>query len=54
MQAVLFEQPEAGMFAGHAPNYVKVYAPGEDLHNQIQPVRIEAVFADGVRGSLEN
>ena len=51
---VLFEQPEGAYFTGHAPNYVKVYAPGEGLHNEIRPVRIEAVFADGVRGSLEN
>ncbi len=51
---VLFEQPENGYFAGHAPNYVKVYVPGEGLHNEIRPVRIEAVFADGVLGRLEN
>ena len=47
---VLFEQMEKGLFAGHAPNYVKVYVRGEDLHNEIRPVRIESVFADGVLG----
>ena len=52
VQQVLFEQPEEGLFAGHAPNYVKVYAPGEGLHNAILPVRIEAVFEDGVRGTV--
>ena len=52
IQPVLFEQPEEGMFAGHAPNYVKVYAPGEGLKNELRPVRIEAVFAEGVRGTI--
>lgn len=52
VQQVLFEQPEAGLYAGHAMNYVKVYAPGEDLHNQIRAVRIEEVFAEGVRGVI--
>ena len=51
---VLFEQPEGAHFTGHAPNYVKVYASGTDLHNQIRPVRIQAVYADGVLGRLEN
>ena len=52
VQEVLFEQPERCLFAGHAPNYVKVYAPGEGLKNEIRPVRIEAVFEDGVRGTI--
>ena len=52
VQQVLFEQPERCLFAGHAPNYVKVYAPGEGLHNAVLPVRIEAVFEDGVRGTV--
>ena len=49
---MLFEQPEAGLYAGHAPNYVKVYAPGEGLKNEIRPVCIESVFEDGVRGTI--
>ena len=52
VQQVLFEQPEEGLFAGHAPNYVKVYTPGDDLKNELRPVRIEAVFAEGVRGTI--
>ena len=52
IQQVLFEQPEEGLFAGHAPNYVKIYAPGEDLKNELRPVRIEAVYAEGVRGTI--
>ena len=49
---VLFEEPEGGYFAGHAPNYVKVYVRGEGLHNQICPVRITEVYNDGVIGEL--
>ena len=52
VQHVLFEQPEKSLFAGHATNYVKVYAPGEGLHNQIRNVRITEVFADGVKGEI--
>ena len=52
VQAVLFEQPEDGYFTGHAMNYVKVYAPGIQLHNQVRQVRIAEVFADGVRGTI--
>jgi len=50
---VLFEEPEGKYFTGHAPNYVKVYATGEDLHNQIRNVRITALYEDGVLGTLE-
>ncbi len=52
IQPVLFEESEAGLFTGHAPNYTKVYAPGQDLHNQIRQVRITEVFRDGVLGEL--
>ena len=53
VQEVLFEEPENGYFTGHAPNYVKVYALGEGLHNQVRNVRITALHADGVEGELE-
>ena len=49
---VLFEQVEHGHYTGHAPNYVKVYAKGEDLHNEIRPVKITGLFRDGVLGEL--
>ena len=52
VQPVLFEQPEEGMFAGHAPNYVKVYAPGEGLKNALRQVRIEGLFGEGVCGTI--
>ena len=51
-QEVLFEEPENGLFTGHAPNYVKVYADGEDLHNQIRRVRITALHKDGLLGQI--
>ena len=47
---VLFEEEQQGFFCGHTPNYVKVYAPGQDLHNQLRRVRITEVYADGVKG----
>ena len=50
--AVLFEEAEGEFFTGHAPNYVKVYAHGSDLHNQVKDVRITGVCKDGVIGSI--
>ena len=49
---VLFEEKEGEFFTGHAPNYVKVYAYGEDLHNQIRNVEITAPYRDGVTGKI--
>ncbi len=51
-QAVLFEEPEGEFFTGHAPNYVKVYVKGQQLHNQLRAVKITDVFRDGVQGIL--
>jgi len=53
VQQVLFEEPEGEYFTGHAPNYVKVYVHGEDLHNKIRSVRITAVHGDGVIGEVQ-
>ena len=53
-QAVLFEEPEGDFFTGHAPNYVKVYVKGENLHNQVRAVTIGEVFQDGVLGILDD
>ena len=50
---VLFEEPEAGYFTGHTPNYVKVYVKGDALHNQVLPVKITGLFRDGLLGELE-
>ena len=46
--AVLFEEKDGAFFTGHAPNYVKVYAEGENLHNEIRNVEITEVYQDGV------
>ena len=48
--SVLFEEKDGKYFTGHAPNYVKVYAEGEDLHNQIKEVTVTEVYMDGVIG----
>ena len=53
VQAVLFEELDGEYFTGHAPNYMKVYAKGEGLHNQVHNVRITAVYKDGLLGELE-
>lgn len=49
---VLFEEPEGEFFTGHAPNYVKVYVYGEDLHNQIRTVTVTELFRDGVLAKI--
>ena len=52
VQEVLFEETEGDHYTGHAPNYVKVYAKGSDLHNRIRNVKITAPYKDGVLGEL--
>jgi threonylcarbamoyladenosine tRNA methylthiotransferase MtaB len=52
VQQVLFEEPSEGLFTGHAPNYVRVYAEGENLHNEVRSVRITGVHLDGVIGEI--
>jgi len=52
VQQVLFEEAEGEFYTGHAPNYVKVYVRGAQLHNQIRNVSITNVFQDGVFGTL--
>ena len=49
---VLFEEKDTEFFTGHAPNYVKVYAEGEALHNKICTVTVTAVYKDGVTGKI--
>ena len=51
-QAVLFEERQLGFYTGHAPNYVRVYAAGEELHNQVKNVKITGVYEDGVFGLI--
>ena len=49
---VLFEEPEGEYFTGHAPNYVKVYATGDNLHNQFRTVKVTDIYCDGVLGAI--
>ena len=53
VQNVLFEETADGLWTGHAPNSIRVYAAGESLHNIVLPVRIDGVYADGLRGTIE-
>lgn len=50
---VLFEEREGEFYTGHAPNYIKVYARGENLHNEIRTVTVLEVYRDGVIGRLD-
>lgn len=49
---VLFEQVKGGLYVGHAPNYCQVGVRGEDLHNAVRNVKIEAVDGDMLIGEL--
>ena len=51
-QQVLFEEAEGIFFTGHASNYVKVYAKGEALHNEVRTVEVTEVYKDGVLGRI--
>ena len=50
---VLFEEKDGEFYTGHAPNYVKVYAVGENLHNEIRAVTVTGVYQDGVMGTVK-
>ena len=52
VHAVLFEERSGEFYTGHAPNYVKVYAEGNDLHNEIRNVEITEIYQDGVKGTI--
>ena len=52
VQEVLFEEMDGAFFTGHAPNYVKVYAPGQQLHNVLRRVKITGLYKDGVQGQI--
>ena len=47
-QEVLFEEMQGGFFVGHAPNYMKIYVKGTDLHNKIRRVCVEKLHNDGL------
>ena len=50
---VLFEEREGEFYTGHAPNYIKVYARGENLHNEIRTVTVLEIYRDGVLAQLK-
>lgn len=50
---VLFEEREGEFYTGHAPNYIKVYVRGENLHNEIRTVTVLEVYRDGVLAQLK-
>ena len=53
VQEVLFEQPEDGLYAGHAPNYAKVYVRSDEaLRNRTCRVRVTEPCREGVLGEL--
>ena len=49
---VLFEEPREGGYFGHAPNYMEVLAPGENLHNQIRRVCITGTDGQTLSGQI--
>ena len=54
VQQVLFEEQDGIYATGHAPNYVRIYVEGENLHNQVRSVRIEGLLKDGLFGKFIN
>lgn len=52
VQEVLFEEPSGAYFTGHGKNYVRIYAPGENLHNEIRSVRVTGLHEDGLMGEV--
>ena len=47
-QEILFEEIQDGFFVGHAPNYMKIYMEGKDLHNEIRTVIVEKLHKEGL------
>ena len=52
VQEVLFEELSGEFWVGHTPNYVKVYARGENLHNEVRSVLLGAIHNDGILGTV--
>ena len=49
---VLFEEEKGGLWRGHTPNYVEVYAPGDGLHNIEKPVHMTGIDKAHLLGEL--
>ena len=52
VQEVLFEEAEGSLSTGHAGNYIRVWAEGAGLHNEIRSVKITALYQDGLLGEI--
>ena len=52
VQEVLFEETDGAYYTGHALNYERVYAKGENLHNQVRNVRITGLYGEGILGEI--
>ena len=52
VQEVLFEEAEGSLSTGHARNYIRVWAEGAGLHNEIRSVKITALYQDGLLGEV--
>ncbi len=52
IQEVLFEEASGEYYTGHALNYERVYARGENLHNQVRNVRITGLYGEGILGEI--
>ena len=53
IHSVLFEEQSGEYWVGHTMNYVKVYAKGACLHNEVKHVLLGEPYLDGVRGKIE-
>ena len=50
---VLWEKKSGGVWSGYTGNDIKVYVKsGDDLTNQLIPVKLEGIWKDGVWGKL--
>ena len=52
--SVLFEEQAEGLWTGYTPTYVKVYAQGDDLHNQECTVTLTDLYKDGILGIVHS
>ena len=54
VQEVLFEEEEGALSTGHAENYIRVWAEGTGLHNEIRSVKITGLYRDGLLGEIQD
>ncbi|MGN1016468.1 MAG: tRNA (N(6)-L-threonylcarbamoyladenosine(37)-C(2))-methylthiotransferase MtaB [Faecousia sp.] len=52
VQEVLFEEEEGSLSTGHAKNYIRIWAEGRDLHNQVRNVHVTGLHQDGLLGEI--